>query len=81
MDANIAGNVVEVQVQGTMDQVTGTNQNSTINWNDYNYPPCLHLVHFNLSELRGSVKTFVLCLYLSFMIIVVVLILNSKNSL
>ena len=81
MEANIAGNVVEMQVRGAMDQVTGTNQDSNIKWTVYNYPPCLHLVHFDLSELRGSVRTFVLCVYLSFLIIVIVLILNSKNSL
>ena len=47
-----------------------------INWDDYNYPPCLHLIHFSLSELQGSVKRFVLQVYLSFMIIVSVLLIN-----
>jgi hypothetical protein len=81
MEANIAGNVVEMQVRGAVDQITAPNQNSTINWNDYNYPPCLHLVHFSLSELQGTVKRFALNVYLSFIIIIVVLILNGKDKL
>ncbi len=64
-----------------MSQVTGSMPatQSNINWSDYNYPPCLHLVHFDLSELRGTIKRFALNVYLSFVIIICVLLINSKT--
>ena len=55
-----------------------TNNATAINWNDYNFPPCLHLVHFSLGELQGSVKRFVLKVYLSYMIVLSVLLINCK---
>ena len=55
------------------------NAPGTINWNDYNFPPFLHLVHFSLSELQGPVKRFVLNAYLSFVIVVIVLCINRKT--
>ena len=50
---------------------------SKINWANYNFPPCLRIVHFSISELHGALKRFVLCVYISFLIIIAVLILNS----
>jgi len=48
----------------------------SINWNDYNFPPLLRVVHFTFSELQGRVKKFVVKAYSSFMIVVAVLLIN-----
>ena len=80
MAFSIAKSAVEAQIKDAVAPASAgsTNSSSGINWSDYNFPPCLHLVHFSLSELQGSIKRFVLNLYLSFMIIFVVLLINGK---
>lgn len=82
MAFDIAQKAVEMQVRDAVGQATTTttaaNSASPINWNDYNFPPCLHLVHFSLGELQGTVKRFVLKVYLSYMIVVAVLWVNRN---
>ena len=51
---------------------------TVINWEDYNFPLCLHLVHFSLTELQGSMKRYSLNVYLSYIIILCVLVTNRK---
>ena len=72
---------IESAVGGAISQATAvTGDNSKkIDWNDYNFPPCLHLVHFSLSELQGTVKRFVMNVYISFVIVVCVLLINSMR--
>ena len=47
-----------------------------IDWDKYNFPPCLHLVHFSVSELEGSLRRYALLVYLSYTIMLSVLGLN-----
>ena len=47
-----------------------------IDWADYNFPPLLNLMHFSLAELQGGLKRFVLNLYISYIIVIAVLIIN-----
>jgi hypothetical protein len=48
-----------------------------IKWNNLNFPPGLRLIHFDLKELKGLVKTVVLMLYIQFLVILGVEGLNS----
>ena len=52
-----------------------------INWSEYNFPPFIHIVHFSLSELEGSIKSFVFCLYADYLIIIGILIMNRMIQL
>ena len=47
-----------------------------IHWENYNFPPCLHVVHFSLGELQGALRRHVLFVYLSYTIMLGVLGLN-----
>eukprot|EP00826_Nyctotherus_ovalis_P022550 TRINITY_DN1745_c0_g2_i17.p2 TRINITY_DN1745_c0_g2~~TRINITY_DN1745_c0_g2_i17.p2 ORF type:complete len:215 (+),score=46.32 TRINITY_DN1745_c0_g2_i17:124-768(+) len=78
MDFNVPS-AIGPQIPNVVTQPTPSS-NSKINWNDYNFPPCIHIVHFSLAELQGPVKRFVLCIYLSFLIIIGVLIINLLST-
>ena len=75
---NIVQDVVKSRVKDAIGIKDDTKDESGINWAEYNFPPCIHLVHFSISELKGPVKRFVLCIYLSFITVITVLIINSK---
>ena len=77
MDLNIP-NVIGPNSSNVINQSSTGNESNNINWSDYNFPPCLHIVHFSLAELQGPIKRFVLCIYLSFLIIIGVLIINCN---
>ncbi len=77
MEYEIAKKAAESRTPDLAAPPTSTTQGS-INWNEYNFPPFLRLVHFRLDELQGPVKRFVLNAYASFMIVVSVLLINSK---
>lgn len=48
-----------------------------IYWANYNYPPCIPIVHFSLIELKGKLRSFVAYLWLSYIILLAILIINS----
>ncbi len=50
-----------------------------INWENFNFPPCLHLVHFSVGELQGSLRRYALFVYLSYTIMLSVLGLNRTS--
>lgn len=47
-----------------------------IKWNEYNFPPLCKLVHFRLDELPYPHKAFVRLLFISFMLLPVILVIN-----
>ena len=52
------------------------NSSSSIDWTNLNFPPCLKLMHFSLAEIQGPVKRFVLVMYSSYLISIIVMIIN-----
>ena len=77
MALNIVKNVAESQVRNAVAGITRLGSSSDgINWENYNWPCCIRLVHFSLDELQGTLKRFVLCQYLNFIIIVIVQFIN-----
>ena len=49
-----------------------------IDWGHINFPPCFRVAHFSLNEVQGAVKRFALKVYISFLIIFAVLLINRK---
>ena len=84
MSTNLAAGMAKGIATRTLQRVKvefTTQNNQGINWQDFNYPPCLHIIHFRLSELKKPVKTVVLLLYISFLCIPAICILNCTLSL
>ncbi len=54
-------------------------ESSPIKWEEYNFPPCLRLIHFKLSELQGLVKKVVYLLYIELWLIVAILLANCMH--
>jgi len=78
MAFNIAKAAVVGQAREVVSGVTslaGSGQGG-INWQNYNFPPCINLVHFSLDELQGTLRRFVLCQYLNFIIIIFIQLFN-----
>ena len=51
-------------------------ETSLIKWEEYNFPPCLRLIHFKISELQGLVKKVVYLLYIELWLIIAILLAN-----
>eukprot|EP00397_Hematodinium_sp_SG-2012_P044082 GEMP01049146.1.p1 GENE.GEMP01049146.1~~GEMP01049146.1.p1 ORF type:complete len:230 (+),score=23.34 GEMP01049146.1:37-726(+) len=53
---------------------------SEINWHDYNYPPCLRVIHYELGELPEGIRKKVSHMNSSLKITFFALLLNVLNS-
>eukprot|EP01016_Furgasonia_blochmanni_P017648 TRINITY_DN20361_c0_g1_i2.p1 TRINITY_DN20361_c0_g1~~TRINITY_DN20361_c0_g1_i2.p1 ORF type:complete len:251 (-),score=5.14 TRINITY_DN20361_c0_g1_i2:51-803(-) len=51
-----------------------------INWEDFNYPPCLHLIHFSIKELQDPYKSVVKKIHYSFLVLVYNSFINISSS-
>lgn len=52
-----------------------------INWNDFNYPPVVRLIHYNVKELPESLQGAVHCLHLGFIVVCVACWINLLDTL
>eukprot|EP00826_Nyctotherus_ovalis_P010359 TRINITY_DN1273_c0_g1_i3.p1 TRINITY_DN1273_c0_g1~~TRINITY_DN1273_c0_g1_i3.p1 ORF type:complete len:122 (+),score=31.33 TRINITY_DN1273_c0_g1_i3:112-477(+) len=77
---NIVKGVAEYKINDIIGSNPEVKDTSGINWNNFNFPPCLNLVHFSLSELRGSLKSFVLLIYFSYLITIAVMVINLLST-
>ena len=71
MDFDIAKGAVEAQSREV-------NAPSRINWNNFNFPPLIRLAHFSVSELHGRLKRFAVIIYVSFLLIFYVQLINCN---
>jgi len=55
-------------------------KSSDINWNDFNYPPLLNLIHYDAAELPESMRFLVRCLNLGYVFAVLACWDNTLNS-
>ncbi|CEL95961.1 unnamed protein product [Vitrella brassicaformis CCMP3155] len=53
---------------------------TTIDWQNYNYPPFLRIVHYDLSELPSHVASIVWLINFSFILTVVICVVNFFNT-
>jgi len=58
----------------------GGGRNSHIDWHDYNFPPLIKLIHFKLSDFEGAEKSVIKKMYISWILLIVVLILNILST-
>jgi hypothetical protein len=65
----------ELATQGAR-QATARATNSSINWESYNYPPFLHIMHFEPSELEGGSRIVVRWAHRAYLIVLLGLFIN-----
>ena len=58
----------------------GIQPNSGINWNDFNYPPLLKLIHYKRNELSNPHRYMATLLWLSHILIFAISIINLINN-
>ena len=51
-----------------------------IDWNDFNWPPLVKVMHFKLDELEGNERTIARNLWLTHLAIFLISIINIINS-
>lgn len=51
----------------------------TIDWDNYNYPPLIRIMHFNLNELEGSARRVVRLCHWAFLLIIITLLVNRAR--
>ena len=77
----VGGNVVRNAVNDARSRLPGGTINPNIKWENYNYPPLLKLIHYDLSELEDPVtRSLVRKLNLTFVLVFIVSIINFINS-
>mmetsp|Transcript_20055 Transcript_20055/g.46951 ORF Transcript_20055/g.46951 Transcript_20055/m.46951 type:complete len:232 (+) Transcript_20055:128-823(+) len=67
-------------LHGLSAAVSGTPSHSEINWVDFNYPPLLRLIHFNLDELPSTLTGLIRCFNMSFQITTLACIVNLIST-
>jgi secretory carrier-associated membrane protein len=60
--------------------IVPSSHNSHIDWNDYNFPPCIKLVHFRLSDFHDNEKKVITKMYVSWILLTVVLSINILTT-
>jgi len=78
---NMATNYLASKITGInsniqMDIGVNRPESTPIKWEVYNFPPCLRLIHFNLTELNGLVKKVVLLLYIQLLTVFAIVMSN-----
>merc|ERR1719330_465663 len=53
---------------------------SEINWVDFNYPPVMRLIHFDMQELPSSLTSLVRCFNISFQLTTITCIVNLFST-
>ena len=60
--------------------VVPSSHNSHIDWNDYNFPPCIKVVHFRLSDFHDNEKKVITKMYVSWILLFSVLSWNIIST-
>ena len=53
---------------------------TTVNWELYNFPPCLNLFHFSYGELEGSQQSVAKKIYISWILLLMSLLINFIDT-
>lgn len=54
--------------------------NGQINWDDYNFPPCIKVLHFSLNDFKGSERAVIKKMYVSWILLMTVLSLSILSN-
>ena len=60
--------------------IVPSSHNSHIDWNDFNFPPCIKLVHFRLSDFHDNEKKVITKMYVSWILLTIVLSVNILST-
>jgi hypothetical protein len=60
--------------------IVPSSHNSHIDWNDYNFPPCIKVVHFRLSDFHDNEKKVITKMYVSWILLFSVLSWNIIST-
>lgn len=60
----------------SLSKTVASSPNSHIDWHDYNFPPCVKVIHFRLSDFNDPEKGVIRKIYISWILCLVVLSLN-----
>src|SRR5574343_1639467 len=60
--------------------IVPSSHNSHIDWNDYNFPPCIKVVHFRLSDFHDNEKKVITKMYVSWILLLSVLSWNIIST-
>lgn len=72
---NIGSNISS-NLSNSFQTARGTN----IDWHDYNFPPCLKLVHFRLSDFQDPKRGVIKKMYISWLLFLLVLSINIIST-
>ena len=74
-----AMNAMKSSVNSQVSNMKASLSSSPIKWENFNYPPLLNLIHYSSEELPDSIKRLVKCIHSSFLILILILIINVVN--
>lgn len=60
--------------------IVPSSHNSHIDWNDYNFPPCVKVVHFRLSDFHDNEKKVITKMYVTWLLALIVLSYNIIST-
>ena len=67
-------------ISRSLSKTVATTPNSHIDWHDYNFPPCVKVIHFRLSDFNDPEKGVIRKIYISWILCLVVLSLNIVTT-
>ena len=76
----VAKTMITDQIKSMKGEITGTSNKNKINWDDFNYPPFLKVIHYDVSEVDPEHRLIVRSLWLSHILIFVYSIVNIINN-
>lgn len=74
-----AMNAMKSSVNSQVSNMKASLSSSPIKWESFNYPPLLNLIHYSSEELPDSIKGLVKCIHSSFLILIVIFLINVVN--
>ncbi|CAG9313732.1 unnamed protein product [Blepharisma stoltei] len=78
--ASLAMKAIGSKLSSNFSTSTISEHNSHIDWHDYNFPPCLKLIHFRLSDFQGNEKALIKKIYVSWILLTIVLSINIIST-
>lgn len=64
----------------SLSKTVASSPNSHIDWHDYNFPPCIKVIHFRLSDFNDPEKGVIRKIYISWILCLVVLSYNIVST-
>lgn len=76
----MASFVAKSVLNDSISQLKSNSKQSKIDWDDYNYPPLLKVIHYDIEEVEPEHRLIVRALWLSHILIAIYSLLNIINN-